>query len=325
MRIGSVELAGTISPVLALMAARADVFRSRSSVVSRRSARCGARRPGFRIFGSGQPPAQPGTVSRVDQLAIPERLRHEYREWRWSVAWQYAGTVTTWKLVHPGSQIRYLKLKSAEGAPRLVDEAEKMRWAGRHLPVPTVVAAGTEDGVDFLVTHALAGRPAIADDLKADPPGLVRSLASALRFFHTAPVEDCPFRMSPAQAVELVKARVLAGEVVPSRDFHTEHAELGLDQAVSRMEELSGFNEDLVVCHGDFCLPNVLFNNGHIAGYLDLGELVVADRWWDLAIGSWSVTWNLGPGLEELFYSSYGAEADQQKIGFFRLLYDLIG
>jgi hypothetical protein len=37
------------------------------------------------------------------------------------------------------------------------------------------------------------------------------------------------------------------------------------------------------------------------------------------------VTWNLGPGLEELFYSSYGAEADQQKIGFFRLLYDLIG
>jgi kanamycin kinase len=58
---------------------------------------------------------------------------------------------------------------------------------------------------------------------------------------------------------------------------------------------------------------------------LDIGELVVADRWWDLAIGSWSVTWNLGPGLEELFYSSYGAEAHQQKIGFFRLLYDLIG
>jgi kanamycin kinase len=50
----------------------------------------------------------------------------------------------------------------------------------------------------------------------------------------------------------------------------------------------------------------------------------VADRWWDLAVGSWTVTWNLGPGLEELFYSSYGAEVDGQKISFFRLLYDLV-
>jgi aminoglycoside phosphotransferase len=80
----------------------------------------------------------------VAQVDVPERLRHEYRQWAWSVACQYAGTATTWKLVHGRGQVRYLKLKSAEGTPRLVDEAAKMRWAAPYLPVPTVLAAGTE-------------------------------------------------------------------------------------------------------------------------------------------------------------------------------------
>ena len=53
------------------------------------------------------------------------------------------------------------------------------------------------------------------------------------------------------------------------------------------------------------------------------GELGVADRWWDLAVATWSLTWNLGPGWEDLFLERYGIDADPERIGYFRLMYDL--
>ena len=78
-----------------------------------------------------------------------------------------------------------------------------------------------------------------------------------------------------------------------------------------------------MVCHGDYCLPNVMISGGEVTGFLDLGELCVADRWRDLAVATWSVSWNLGPGFEDLFLASYGIERDEQAQAFYRLLYDL--
>ena len=51
--------------------------------------------------------------------------------------------------------------------------------------------------------------------------------------------------------------------------------------------------------------------------------MCIRDRWWDVAIGAWSTTWNVGPGWEQLFYESYGIEPDPERIAFYRLLYDL--
>ena len=83
-------------------------------------------------------------------------------------------------------------------------------------------------------------------------------------------------------------------------------------------------SEDLVVCHGDYCFPNILISGGDAVAYVDLGELGVADRWWDLAVASWSATWNVGPGFEDAFLAAYGIEPDRQRMAYYRLLYDLV-
>jgi len=57
---------------------------------------------------------------------------------------------------------------------------------------------------------------------------------------------------------------------------------------------------------------------------VDLGELGVADRWWDLAVATWSTTWNLGAGYEDLFLAAYGVERDRERMAYYRLLYDLV-
>ena len=61
-----------------------------------------------------------------------------------------------------------------------------------------------------------------------------------------------------------------------------------------------------------------------VTGYVDLGELGAADRWWDVATGGWSTCWNFGDEFEPLFYESYGITPDPARIRFFRLLYDLV-
>jgi kanamycin kinase len=175
-----------------------------------------------------------------------------------------------------------------------------------------------------LLTKALPGHDAMHPRWRADLPGLVRALGAGLRAFHEAVGEEwCPFRFDLARALAHVEQRVETGDVDPC-GFHEEHAHLCPAAALAELEATAPADEDLVVCHGDFCPPNVLLREDRVTGYVDLGELGVADRWWDIAVGAWSVGWNFGEELEPLFYDSYGIAADPARIRFFRLLYDLV-
>lgn len=72
-------------------------------------------------------------------------------------------------------------------------------------------------------------------------------------------------------------------------------------------------------------MPNTLIAaDGTFSGHVDFGDLGVADRWADLAVGTWSTEWNYGPGWEELDLTSYGVEADLDRIRFYRDLWDLV-
>ncbi len=259
-------------------------------------------------------------MRRVDP---PASVRRRYAGWSWSVAWAYEGAVTTWRLRSADAEVRYLKVRAAEERPSVPDEYARLRWARRHLPVPTIVDSGAEGGVDWLMLAALPGQDATTPHLKARPESLVPALARGLRRFHQAPTEHCPFRLEVDDALAIVRRRVAEGRAEHS-DLHAEYQHLSLGEAVATLEQLAPDSEDLVVCHGDYCFPNVLVEDGCVTGYLDLGELAVADRWWDLAVGSWSTTWNVGPGWETLFLDSYGLDPDPRRITFYRLLYDLI-
>ena len=255
---------------------------------------------------------------------IPVHLRDAYADWRWTPAWTYDEVVTTWRLVN-GDVVRYMKVKAADAVVRLADEATAMRWAAGHIRVPQVIEAGTSAGWDWLVTAEMPGISAIKPEWCADPAWLVPIVARGLRRFHdTLPTDGCPFQFIAADALRLTRQRIDAG-VIPWRDIHAEHRDMTIEEAFAELvRRAPTASEDLVVCHGDYCYPNVVLEDGAVTGYLDLAELAVADRWWDIAIGMWSTTWNVGPGYEELFAASYGVEIDTDRLAFFRLLYDFV-
>lgn len=56
---------------------------------------------------------------------------------------------------------------------------------------------------------------------------------------------------------------------------------------------------------------------------MDLGDLGVADRWSDLAIATWSTTWNYGEGWEEPLLDAYGIAPDPERTEYYRLLWEV--
>lgn len=85
-------------------------------------------------------------------------------------------------------------------------------------------------------------------------------------------------------------------------------------------------SEEVVVCHGDLCLPNVLLDptTFEVTGVIDVGRLGLADRWTDLAITTRSLSSRQNPQFgtwaAERHLASYGVELDREKVDFYRLL-----
>jgi kanamycin kinase len=257
-------------------------------------------------------------------VQIPAQIARYVSGWHRELVWESSGSLArTWCLTGPAGEQRYLKSAPADSEVPLRGEAVRMRWARRNrLPVPEVVAACAAGQAEWLLTEALPGRSGVARELLADPKALVPVLAEGLRRFHQAPVGECSFPFGIEVALAEVGRRVRAG-LVTTADLHAEHAYLSPAAALDELERSRPDSEDLVVCHGDYCLPNVLISGGAATGFVDLGRLGVADRWLDIALGSWSATWNLGPGWEDLFFASYGVARDDRRIAFYRLLYDV--
>ncbi len=255
-------------------------------------------------------------------IAAPPSVSQSFADYEWQIKGSWPDAVT-WRLENSTRGAYFLKVTASRRYPGALDECERMKWARQFLPVPNVVECGSENDVEWLAMHALPGADATDPALMSKPAELTRLLAEGLRRFHRAPVADCPFDFTIDAAMDHVRRRADGGLIDPARDFHPEHSHLTVEAAITELQRLRPESEDLAVCHGDYCLPNILVANGAASGFVDLGELGVADRWWDLAVATWSLTWNLGRGWEDLFLETYSAARDEQRIAFYRLLYDL--
>jgi kanamycin kinase len=217
----------------------------------------------------------------------------------------------------------YVKWAPTALAPMLDAEALRLQWARRHTPVPELVDRGDDADGAWLVTRALPYDNAVSERWAAAPSVAVRAIGEGLRAFHDAlPVEQCPFSWSTTDRVADTHRRAEAGELDPARWDRT-HRALSVDDALEAIAVPPAVDR-LVVCHGDACAPNTLLgDDGRWAAHVDLAFLGVGDRWADLAIATWSLEWNYGPGWEPLLLSSYGVEPDLVRTRYYRLLWDL--
>ncbi len=216
---------------------------------------------------------------------------------------------------------RFVKWAPAGSGLDLGPEQTRLRWAVNFIAVPHVIEAGTDASGEWLVTAALPGSNAVTDRWKADPEAAATAIGEGLRALHERlPVEQCPFSWSAQDRLRRVRGQ---GRWRDVKQWHPEHAGLSPTQAMDRLEDMPPVDR-LVVCHGDACAPNTLIGeDGRWCGHVDLGALGVADRWADLAVATWSLEWNYGPGWEPTLLQAYGVAPDPQRTAYHRLLWDL--
>jgi kanamycin kinase len=160
----------------------------------------------------------------------------------------------------------------------LVGESARLDWLRAH-GIPAARVLDCRPGL--LVTAEVPGRSAAEPWPAEARPRIVDALAGLARALHALPVAGCPFDRRLAVTVP----EALAAEI-DLDDLDDERLGRTRDELVAELLATRPQQEDLAVCHGDLCVPNVLFDpeTCQVTGVIDTERLGVADRWTDRPI-----------------------------------------
>ncbi|AVR97948.1 APH(3') family aminoglycoside O-phosphotransferase [Pseudoduganella armeniaca] len=219
-----------------------------------------------------------------------------------------------------GAPTFFIKTAAAGPLAELQDEAARLRWLAQSgIACAPVIDTATTPGQDWLLLGAVPG----TNLTNVDPARAVAVMATALRTLHALDVRECPFDHRADVRIGHALARLDAG-LVDADDFDEDNAGCAPGELAALLAERKPLHEDLVVTHGDACLPNVLAADGTFAGFIDCGRLGVADRHQDLALAVRDIGEELGEQWVEPFLAQYFAPApiafDAGRAAFYRLL-----
>lgn len=258
------------------------------------------------------------TERGVVRLALPAALRAALPAARWeevTVGQSGARVLRSSRFV--------LKTQRKGEFGTLFGEKERLRWLAGRVPVPRVVAYHVQDGTEYLATERLRGIDMSHPDARLHPRRNAELLARALRELHALPLRDCPFDMSLRVRLPEARERVRRG-LVNEEDFDQERRGRRAADLLAELVRDRPEREDLVVTHGDACLPNVLVSGEFVEGFVDVGRAGIADRHADLALAVRSLAYNYGALYHEVFLDTYGRSlVNARKLEYYRLLDEL--
>lgn len=218
--------------------------------------------------------------------------------------------------------------------PEVSGEYLMMKWLSNKIPVPKCIFHLTENGVDYLLMTRLFGKMSCDDSVMCDPKRLVKILAEGLKQMWQVDIKDCPIDQGVSKMLNDARIR-LDSKLINTEDWSPiafgecafETPEQVYDWLVANKPL-----EELVLSHGDYCLPNVMIDENGVAGFIDLGHSGVADKWKDIALCYRSLKSNYCGRFAKkvckdfdasIFFEALGIEPNWEKINYYILLDEL--
>lgn len=168
---------------------------------------------------------------------------------------------------------------------------------------------------DFLLTSRVKGEDCTHESYLENPKKLCDRLAEELRLLHQTDFSDCPVKNKMQEYFALAERNFRTGKYDKSNfpdSFGYRSADEAYSTFIKGKDDLNGS----VLLHGDYCLPNVILDDWHFSGFIDLGGAGVGDRHVDIFWGLWSLAFNLKTDrYRSRFIDAYGKGlVDEEKL-----------
>ena len=227
---------------------------------------------------------------------------------------------------HPEKEVFFLKVRNTQLAPQEADllaEKTAISWLQGQLNVPEVVLFYVEGDTQYLLMTQVAGVSGVHREAMNDISNLIREFASGLREIHSIDIDSCPFDWRMERYVSWVEGLIEMGAL--DNQVPAGRTKSFLREELSRIKAGLPKEEDLVFTHGDYCLPNIILQNGHLPGFIDWGYAGIGDRYRDFVAADYTIRRNLGSEWVSLFFEEYGlGELDEERLLAYRRVHDFI-
>jgi len=217
-------------------------------------------------------------------------------------------------------QTLYLKINKPESIFNLAKEKTILKWIGSKLPAPDVIFYSMFEGKEYLLITEIEGKVSFEAKSDEEKRSAIRILAEGLRKIHSIDASDSPINNLPDNLIKLAKDR-MEKKLVKSNNFDERWANMSVEELFEEVLRLKPDKYDLVFTHGDYCLPNIIVNDGKLSGFIDWLFAGTNDRYFDLAAVVWSIGFNFGAKWTKYFFEDYGLEdIDWDRIKFYQML-----
>lgn len=228
-------------------------------------------------------------------------------------------TSMVYRLVSPEMPRLFLKGAVGVDTAELKAEHDCLRWLVGRVRVPSVLGFAVDTGYVYLLTDGLPGINAAEVPARLWPQVTIQ-IAVELRKLHSIDPSECPFDRTLEQVLPAARARALTGRV-DETDFDVGRLGYTAIQLLDPLDQEQPEFEDIVVTHGDACLPNAIFDDASFSGFVDCGRCGRADRYRDLALAARSINRNFGEHFAAVFFDAYGIDrVDAEKVSYYQLM-----
>jgi len=214
------------------------------------------------------------------------------------------------------------------------NEYRIMQWLQDKLPVPQVLGFEKDKKKSYLLMTRVPGEMACTDKFMKNPEQLTAMLAEGLQMLWKTDISNCPCIYNLEKKLQMAIYNV-ENNLVDVDDAEPDtFGENGFKNPGHLLEWLINNKpeEELVLSHGDFCLPNIFLSDGKVSGYIDLGRTGIADKWQDIALCYRSLLHNFDGKYsgkaykgfhEDMLFEKLGIEPNWDKIRYYILLDEL--
>ena len=210
----------------------------------------------------------------------------------------------------------------------VMHEAQALIWLKQHTLVPTVYKWGRVEDYYYCIMECLKGVMYQEAFRELGVNEWIIQYALLVKSFHEIDYSNVPNHQ--VLRTKLSKIRKNINKVNPTH-FEREYRNFSAIELFNKLKTIHLEDSDLVLCHGDMCMPNIIWGNGLI-GFIDVSGMGINDRYLDLAIALRTLRYNLElNGLEceekyiDLFIQTYGInKLDQKKLEYYTILDELM-